>query len=362
MEYIKNRIKSDCVTRIEHLKMQGIKVPKTIKKQVYEIIRNIENEDKLYNIRNILHHIFKVENFFVENIEKEYKILLETVNEMNDEYNIYILGHMLDRLYVNIEKYKESTILKLLEIFKKEPNLREFIRNIFASKDITEINVLKILSIIDSVKENSYKIDIINNILDMDSCIINVKDNKRYIRDRNIINKELFINNLLDIVNSLVEPNDGYLCAFIKRLNRFNLNDTTMNIINFLATTKDDNKAQYVLGLTAYCGFSKLENDELKNKLLDLGIKCDSEDRFRYGYIEEIVEKIIIDSNPNEEIINYLLDRIPSIKNNESLELLLQSFTFLNYYLNDNEFKDIINNIEDKDGNLIKKLVIPINE
>lgn len=361
MNYIKSRIKNECEERITHLKNQRIKVPKNIKKQIYKVVNETKNESKLYSIRDLLYFIFESRNFTNGKIDQEYNILLSTINEF-DENNMYTLQSMFDKLYINVEKYQKSTLLKLLEIFKNEPNLREFIRNIFVSKDITEINVLKILLIIDNIKDNDYKIDIINNLLDMNSCMLNVKDNKRYIRDRKMINKELFMNNLLDIVNSLVEPNDGYLCAFIKRLNRFNLDDTTMNIINFLATTKDDNKAQYVLGLTAYCGFSKLENEELKNKLLDLGINCDSEDRFRYGYIEEIVEKIIIDSNPNEEIINYLLDRIPSIKNNESLELLLQSFTFLNYYLNDNEFKDIIKNIEDKDGNLIKKLVIPINE
>lgn len=129
------------------------------------------------------------------------------------------------------------------------------------------------------------------------------------------------------------------------------------------SSIKDNNKEliDSILMLIEDRNFIRLEDKTLQNNCIYLLKNVAEKDIKNIKLVVKIILDIIIVTD-NNYIQDYLIEKIKYIKTQESLKLILMLTPILNEFSNEDEYVNVIDSLEDKSGNLTKKLVINFNE
>jgi len=310
---------------------------KVIYKYRYAILnRDIANPD-LYNIYD---RLFRKILFTDESsvIFKEWNNIFTT-----------IFGNM-PVIYDNVGKKYISKIVNMLCNSKNENKIK-CLMNLFVSLyhiDSNDIDFIDlILNEIDK-HEESYILD---------SFVIIIRNIYKVIENDFLNKYKDFI--LYQFSESNGEKNSLYLTRLLEV---FINNELTGKVLHLLSLFKLFSlSTNYELINSCYTlvnnkTFFKIDSN-LQNECLMILKNVKENNDIKIKLITNIILNIILVTD-NNKIQKYLLEKIKIINNNKTLDLILKLEPILTNYTKEEEYIRVIDNLEDKQYNLNKKLVI----
>ena len=354
--YYKNKI----VTGLMERKKEGIKYSKEFIKTVKNIPYENIPENKIRGLCTYSYIILGDVNYINSETEKYYLQLINAIIRTDNNIPLGGIGNVFYNIFQNIQYLYDTLDISL---FNKIFNL--YCNNIsnVKRKVITSIFNIQVLIETETIKANQsflnnivdYLIDCNNN--DKISCLDTIINNFSKFSDPNLLVSKYKIKILDTIINSSYP----YINELLVDLLKYDIKNNKLFTFLLELYSNEDNK--YIQNFWIFMidnrKFMTTTDFEFQNKVIDMSKKINfDEQSFKTEAIVNIT-KILINLS-NTTIRDYIIEKLSEIKNVRSFLLLEKLIPILIEYTNEEEIKNVINNIE-IDNNLTKKLIINLD-
>lgn len=345
----------------KNAKKDNKKISERIKNEFDIILKNMEGTSKLEVLYKFRYAVFNagITNSELENI---YIKLLKKIAFTDEKSVIFadwnnVFSMIFGNIFALYNEHGKYNISKIIDLFCNTKN--EIKMEVLMMLFIGLFNV--------ETRDFDYIDLILENIRKTDNDYI-LKSYKNIIKNICFLNDENFI---------ISKYKDYIAFQFSESRSKYN-SEMLSELLDIFADSKRNINNVNLINL--FKVFSNSDNRDLINAYYELMnnhnfTKCDYKIQNRCINIlknipnikflnmrltTEIILEIIVVCD-DEYIQDYLLEKLKYIKNYESLKLILMLTPILNEYSSVDEYVRVIDNLEDKNSELTKKLVINLN-
>jgi len=345
--------------RFKEAKRDKEEVSIETKKNLLKLINNCKNTKKLEYIHKFRYSILN-RDITKPELTSIYDKLFKKILNTNENSIIFtewnnIFSTIFGNLPAIYDKVGINYINKIINLFcstNNEDKLR-CLMNLFVSLYQIEDDDVSLINTILSEIEKHEEDHILNNYNIIIKNIYRITDNESL--------KEYFSYFIYQVSDAKTKQNSEYLSDLIKILidEENNIEKEYVMLLLLLKTFSTSSNIELISAYhTLITNPTFIKSDSILQNKCILLLKKISEDNFmKIRLITQIIIDIII-LNDNKEIVDYLLNKLLIVKNNETLELILKLEPLLSTYTDNKEYIRVIDSLEDNEAKLTKKLII----
>jgi len=319
----------------------------TLKFYIYQIpqqFKNNQNEDLYVSILNIIAERINEKDFltfFCGTDKFDYTSIFTLISELDNICLKTIDTNSIVKIFEDSKSYYKirSTLILLTDYdLDKDSVLVNNLINTLSNTE-NEDKLKSIHTIIVNLRPKTYKKD--NNIIDGLINYIKIEKDNTYDKNVNLIINKLIEKRRIDKIDYL----NNNIIELIFETNLENYNNKNMKVLIELLNDE----------------FVLTDNWDIRDKIVETTLQMKFLNDKHKDVYSQVISNIILPSDYTDSYFKQCtLDTICNLKSSKTLEILLDIYPFINKYNNNDEKREIINNIADEEQK-VKHLVIPIH-